>query len=121
MRERKHRIWKPEEKRFYYSDDNCFNSFYEFWEQPAYCCEYEVEDWTGLKDSTGKEIYEGDMIRIGTIKTLFPVRFLQHKFVMQISPGCGYVEFPILVGTKQGDYTIVGNIHEDADLLKGAD
>jgi hypothetical protein len=54
------RVWNPDEKRFIISTD--FDSLAEFFEriqsQPG-----EIQQYTGLKDTHGKRVFDGDLIK----------------------------------------------------------
>lgn len=92
---------------------------------PPHCDEENViiEQYTGLKDKNGKEIYEGDILKIGG--QLAEVIFDDDK-------GSYMGEFKINYRGKtirDRDYfhdfkesrEIVGNIHENLELLWGED
>ncbi len=74
--------------------------------------------YTGLKDSEGKEIYEGDVV-IG--KTDYPN---QPKFVIdyvKITGGKDYDTFAIgfdLWIFKSEELTVIGNIYENPELME---
>lgn len=64
----------------------------------------EVEQFTGLLDKNGKEIYEGDIIKGETRN--FTVKFEEGMFTTDVGK---YI--------LNGDYEIIGNIHENVELL----
>lgn len=76
---------------------------------------YEFEQYTGLKDKNGDEIYEGDILEDGSGEPIeyWTVKFEDGKFI----------------GSTQGvdedifeltDLEIIGNIHENPELLEAA-
>ena len=68
---------------------------------------YIVEQCTGLKDKNGKLIYEGDIVKNG--KHIYPVEWYVNGFA--VNDGYDY-----LIDDEK--WEIIGNIHENADLIK---
>ncbi|WP_273716122.1 YopX family protein [Leuconostoc mesenteroides] len=84
---------------------------------------YELEQYTGLKDKNGVDIYEGDIVELYsethdifgfeiTKKQTGRIYFVDGAFF--ISGGNG--DDPIYA--YEGELEIIGNIHENADLLE---
>lgn len=111
MRELKFRGWAS--RGFVYFDlreDNDFG-FHDFYS----CCESNtIEQYTGLKDKNGKEIYEGDIVQIDD-HILGDFEVLWHNLGWKIKRSVG---FETLSVHKPNDIVVIGNIHENLDLLE---
>ena len=97
MREIKFRAWDKVNKRYYRAVliDN----------------HLEVEQYTGLKDKNGVEIYEGDVISA----LVFGFR---ETGLVEYSPFGEWVFGNIRLNEFMSSIEVIGNIHENADLLE---
>ena len=82
------------------------------------CGRYEVMQYIGLKDKNGKEIYEGDLIKTkyGVINQVMMIHGAW-SFTGGGSVGA-YVSFNMENVDKEKEVEIIGNIHENPELLK---
>lgn len=73
-----------------------------------------IEQCTGLKDKNGKDIYEGDIVQIDD-HILGDFEVVWHNLGWKIKRSVG---FETLSVHKSEDIVVIGNIHENPELLK---
>lgn len=98
----------------------CFIHFYDC---NGFECSYEVipetiGQYTGLKGKNGKEIYEGDIILFHGNNANHTLK-VEHRnsWYLYINIRTGYASQ--LYGSSEEAFEIIGNIHENPELLKG--
>ena len=121
MREIKFRAWDKRKNTWIHKDLFFISNagFYEDYREledgiSLFDYEYDLMQYTGLKDKNGKEIYEGDVTKEGNIITQIVFRkgrFEEKLLSSPLSHTRDY--FPL---SENGE--VIGNIYENPELLK---
>ncbi len=130
MREIKFRAWDKENKKMVYYDADCsapnitLNGVLEKCcfgrDVPGIAvhtnvsCQYILEQYTGLKDKNGVEIYEGDWVVVKVEGD-----DMEFKGYVDFNDGSFRVNAGYMMGYRWIDYEIevIGNIHQNKELL----
>lgn len=115
MREIKFRAWNPLTKKFDYSGQSLQLNYKGIWfgSFAANLTDY-LQQYTGLKDKNGKEIYEGDIALLHGYYRI-DVRFKNGMFLLDAPTNHGDVEE--ILYNRLDTCEIIGNIYETPELL----
>jgi uncharacterized phage protein (TIGR01671 family) len=135
-RERKYRVWDISHKTFLptyayaliTSDFGAFGIMLKDWDnykegEYLYPNSQIQSDFTGLLDKNGKEIYEGDVLKIFNTEGFGVVKFFACSFMVEwVGQDCysdllGWYNFKRGAVSKPEDFEIIGNIYENKKLI----
>lgn len=132
MKELKFRVWEEREKAYNtwsYVLDTIGNLFRNAYGALIGCDkkDYIVEQFTGFKDANGKEVYEGDVIRYKVLRddcsTRHGYKYREVIEVVEYDDELGeyLVGLYSPLGTIANHYEpeVIGNVHENGDLIGG--
>ena len=122
MREIKFRAWDKQHKKMYYDVQNTYDGrladyFGQLltWEGEDGDLAYEVMQFTGLTDKNGKEIFEGDIVKLH-YGSIYSVEYIQRLALYSICRPVGNVaSYPFI------DYDrceVIGNIYDNPELIQ---
>lgn len=119
MREIKFRAWDEQNKVMEYkvnvNDGKPVKYGYQWFNHGNTIHDSELMQYTGLKDKNGKEIYEGDLIKVDD-EHLYIICFRVQDSGYIGSNEYGYDEQDLCY--LACNYEVIGNIYENPELLK---
>lgn len=103
---------RPYEFRVWDNELECYNSTILTWvnNNPR----FDIEQYIELKDKNGKKIFEGDIVQTNELDWIGKVVYNYDGFMLvAVDSNRGGFSSP-----SWGECTVLGNVHENKDLLK---
>lgn len=125
MREIKFRMWHKNIKQMYdvglinLQQGLIFIKNYLVYTQSSFAIEeVELMQYTGLKDKNGKEIYEGDIVKIDcpTMKMTGEIKYSEMSAMFYIYDVIEDIEETLWY--QKEEYEVIGNIYKNPELLE---
>ena len=113
MREIKFRAWDKKQNKMR-QDFNLSWSGKILFEDSIGSDEFEIMQYTGLKDKNGKEIYEGDIVRISDNHTEVINWIGDGDWMGEKQPLVGFIHNASIY---KKPIEVIGNLYENANLL----
>jgi len=124
MRDIKFRAWENTNKRYVDSRNLIIteDAVFEDWryQEDGICGDLILEQFTGLRDKNGKEIYEGDIVKISRFngESVIHGAIFEKKGAYHVENGHDLADTDLLGAFKPNIVKVIGNIHENPELLK---
>ncbi|KMK52793.1 YopX protein [Fructobacillus sp. EFB-N1] len=125
MREIVLRAWDKNKKKYIdFIEINFKQKYIRTRDEKMYCpTEVILEQYTGLYDKNGQEIYEGDVVKLHVV-ILSPddkVGYIEYrpKFGYCINFGKSIARQEYWAANDKHTIEVIGNIHENPELLEG--
>lgn len=112
-REIKFRAWDKRDKKYLNNAQNTWMNNTCFGDLLA-SPNFEIEQYTGLKDSNGDDIYENDLVLLDPDDPPYQVIFDEGKFELSNY----FLRVVYDLGEENMDCEIVGNVHTEPELLE---
>lgn len=118
MRTIRFRVWSKREKRMLHNveqcEEYCKGCFGHYLSDCGDC--YEIMQFTGLKDKSGKEIYEGDIFKVEGFERPRIIKWNEKLARFDLYNVWG--DRLIDLSAEIEHYEIIGNIYQNPELLE---